>query len=197
VVSAATGAVGSLAGQISKMLGCRVVGIAGDSEKCRHAIETLGFDACLNRSSTSLGDDLAAVCPNGIDVNFENAGGPIFDMIWPLLNVGARVVICGLVSQYSATSVAPGPDRLHTVLMDILIRRIKVEGFIILDHYAEYFETFFAEMSRWLDEGAIVFREHITEGFENTPQAFIDMLDGRNFGKAIVRVATEVSRQEC
>ncbi len=188
VVSAATGAVGSLVGQIGKILDCNVVGIAGDTEKCRYAMETLGFDDCFDRSSQTLSDDLAGATPHGIDIDFELAGGPIFDMIWPRLNVEARVVICGLISQYSATSVAPGPDRLPKTLMDILNRRIKLDGFIITDHYEEHFDSFFAQMSQWIDDGAVAFREHITDGFENTAQAFLDMLDGRNFGKAVVRI---------
>jgi hypothetical protein len=191
VVSAATGAVGSVVGQIAKTYGCRVVGIAGGQEKCRYAVEMLGFDACLDRFSPTFAADLAAAAPHGIDISYENAGGEIFESIWPMLNIGARVVVCGLISHYNSPSEAVGPDRLPATLMHILRRRIKVEGFIILDHYAEYFDTFYADMSKWLTDGSIAYREHVTEGIENTAQAFLDMLEGRNFGKAVVRVAAD------
>ncbi|WP_035053904.1 NADP-dependent oxidoreductase [Andreprevotia chitinilytica] len=188
VVAAATGAVGSVVGQIAKLKGCRVIGIAGGAEKCRYAVEELGFDACLDHRADNLAAQLAAASPNGIDVYYENVGGKVFDAVMPLLNDNARVPICGVISQYNAESLPAGPDRLPLLTSLLLKKRIRMQGFIILDHWHRYGE-FAAAMGPWLKAGQIKFREDIVAGLENAPQAFIGLLEGRNFGKLVIRVA--------
>ena len=189
VVAAASGGVGSIVGQIAKLKGCRVVGIAGGATKCRYVVEELGFDACIDRHSTDFAQQLAAACPKGIDVYFENVGGAVFDAVLPLLNVSARIPLCGLISQYNDTSLPPGPDRLGLLTRTLLTKRIKMQGFIIFDDYLHRYGEFFSQMRDWLKEGKIKFREDIVDGLENAPQAFIGLLEGRNFGKLVIRVA--------
>jgi len=189
VVAAATGAVGSVVGQIAKLKGCHVVGIAGGVDKCRYAVDELGFDACIDHRSADFPQQLAAVCAKGIDVYFENVGGAVFDAVLPLLNTHARVPVCGLVARYNDTDLPDGPDRLSLLTRTILTRRIKMQGFIIFDHYAHGYEAFFSEMRGWIKAGKIKFREDIVDGLENAPQAFIGLLEGKNFGKLIVNVA--------
>ena len=190
VVAAASGAVGSIVGQIAKLHGCRVVGIAGGADKCRHVTQELGFDACIDHRAADFPQQLAAACPRGIDVYFENVGGAVFDAVLPLLNVGARVPVCGRIADYNNTELPQGPDRTGLLVRAILTRRMKMQGFIIYDHYA-HFDQFFAEMSAWLKEGKVRFREDIVDGLENAPQAFIGLLAGKNFGKLVVRVAQD------
>jgi NADPH-dependent curcumin reductase len=182
VVSAAAGAVGSVVGQIAKMKQCRVVGIAGGSEKCRYVVDELGFDACVDHRSPSFAEDLVKACPRGIDINFENVGGKVLEAVWPLLNDFARVTICGLVAEYN-DKPPPGPE-LHS----LLTRRISVRGFVILDYVART-QEYLDQMTPWVREGKIKYREHIVDGLENAPGAFIGMLNGKNFGKQIVRIA--------
>jgi len=189
VVAAATGAVGSVVGQIARLKGARVVGIAGGADKCRYATEELGFDACLDRRDPQLAERLRAACPDGIDVYFENVGGAVFDAVLPLLNIGARVPVCGIIAHYNDEAPPAGPDRLPETMAIVLQRRIRVQGFIILDHYADRFEAFRRDMTEWLDNGRIKLREDRVDGLENAPAAFIGLLEGRNFGKLIVRVA--------
>jgi len=190
VVAAASGAVGSVVGQIARLLkGCRVVGIAGGDEKCRFVVEELGFDACIDRHGADLPLHLSVACPKGIDVYFESVGGAVFDAVLPLLNAGARIPLCGLVSQYNDTGLPQGPDRLGLLTRTLLTRRIKMQGFIIFEDYADRYDEFYRQMSAWLSEGRIRYREDIVEGLENAPQAFIGLLEGRNFGKLIVRTA--------
>jgi hypothetical protein len=189
VVAAATGAVGSVVGQIARLKGARVVGIAGGAEKCRHAVEQLGFDACVDHRAPALGERLAAACPDGIDVYFENVGGAVFDAVLPLLNDGARVPVCGVIAHYNDAAPPPGPDRLPRVMSTLLQRRIRMQGFIILDHYADRFEAFHRDMGQWLADDRIVLREDRVDGLENAPAAFVGLLQGRNFGKLVVRVA--------
>lgn len=191
VVAAATGAVGSVVGQIARLKGARVVGIAGGAEKCRHAVEALGFDACLDHRAPALGARLEAACPDGIDVYFENVGGAVFDAVLPRLNHGARVPVCGVIAHYNDAAPRPGPDRLPQVMSTLLQRRIRMQGFIILDHYAERFEAFRRDMGQWLEEGRITLREHRVDGLEHAPEAFIGLLQGRNFGKLVVRVGDD------
>jgi NADPH-dependent curcumin reductase len=188
VVAAATGAVGSVVGQLAKLKGARVVGIAGGQEKCRHAVETLGFDACLDRHPPDLASRLAAACPQGIDVYFENVGGDVLAAVLPLLNLHARVPVCGFISHYNDAAPAPGPD-----LATLLAKRIKVQGFIILDHYGERFDAFRREMGAWLAEGRIRLQEDVVDGLEQAPQALSRLLRGGNFGKTVVRVAHHVA----
>jgi NADPH-dependent curcumin reductase CurA len=188
VVAAASGAVGSVVGQIAKLQGCRVVGIAGGAEKCRYVVEELGFDACIDHRASDLRAQLAAACPGGIDVYFENVGGAVFDAVLPLLNTGARVPVCGLISQYNATELPDGKDRLAVLMGKILVRRIKMQGFIIFDDYGHRYSEFFKTMSTWVAEGKIKFREDLVTGLEAAPEAFIGQLKGKNFGKLIIQL---------
>ena len=191
VVAAATGAVGSVVGQIAKLKGCRVVGIAGGAEKCRSAVEDLGFDACIDHHSHDLAAQLADACPQGIDVYFENVGGKVFDAVLPLLNTGARVPVCGLIAQYNTTELPTGPDKTSLLMRTLLTKRIRMQGFIIFDDYGHRYPEFAKDMGEWLAAGKIKFREDIVDGLENAPQAFIGLLEGKNFGKLIIRVAKD------
>lgn len=189
VVAAATGAVGAVVGQIAKLKGARVVGIAGGADKCRHAVAELGFDACLDRHDARLAEHLAAACPVGIDVYFENVGGVVFDAVLPLLNPHARVPVCGFIAHYNDDDLPAGPDRLPGLTSAILQKRIRMQGFIILDHYATRFDAFRRDMGEWIASGRVKVREDVVEGLERAPEAFIGLLQGRNFGKLVVRVA--------
>ncbi len=191
VVAAATGAVGSVVGQIAKLKGCRVVGIAGGADKCRYALEELGFDACIDHHSPELPALLAAACPKGIDVYFENVGGKVFEAVLPLLNTSARIPVCGLIAHYNATALPEGPDRTPVLMRNLLTKRIRMQGFIIFDDYGYRYPEFAKDMGQWLAQGKIKFREDIVDGLENAPQAFIGLLEGKNFGKLIVRVAKD------
>ncbi len=190
VVAAATGAVGAVVGQLAKLKGARVVGIAGGADKCRYAVEELGFDACVDRRSPKFAEELAAACPSGIDVYFENVGGAVWDAVLPLLNIRARVPVIGIIAHYNEDADPPGPDRLPKAMTAILQKRIHVEGMIILDHYADRYDEFQREMGEWVRAGRVKLREDVVEGLENAPQAFIGLLEGRNFGKLVVQVAS-------
>jgi NADPH-dependent curcumin reductase CurA len=190
VVAAASGAVGALVGQIAKLKGCRVVGVAGGEDKCRYVVDELGFDACLDRRLPGLAAKLAEACPQGIDVYFENVGGEVFDAVWPLLNVHARIPVCGLISGYNSIGLPAGPDRLGSLMGTILVKRLTVKGFIIFDDYGPRFGEFSEQMSAWVAQGKIRFREDIVDGLEKAPQAFMGLLEGENFGKLVVRVAS-------
>jgi NADPH-dependent curcumin reductase len=191
VVAAASGAVGAAVGQIAKIKECRAIGIAGGPEKCRYVVAELGFDACIDHHSADFGKRLAAACPNGIDVYFESVGGAVFDAVLPLLNTKARIPVCGMIANYNDTDLPKGPDRLRLLTRTILTKRLKMQGFIIFDDYASRFSEFYGQMSSWLWEGRIKYREDIVDGLENAPEAFIGMLKGKNFGKLIIRVANE------
>lgn len=188
VVAAATGPVGATVGQIGKLKGCNVVGVAGGNQKCKYAKEVLGFDACLDHKSPDFAQQLRRVCARGIDIYFESVGGKVFDAVLPLLNTKARIPLCGLISQYNATKLPDGPDRLSLLMGTILVKRLKVQGFIIFDDYGHRYDEFAKDMSQWLGTGQIKYREHLVDGLESAPTAFIGMLDGRNFGKLVVRV---------
>ena len=188
VVAAATGPVGATVGQIGKLKGCRVVGIAGSSEKCSYAKDVLGFDECLDHKTSDFVRQLRKVCSTGIDIYYENVGGKVFDAVLPLLNIKARIPVCGLVSRYNATQLPDGPDRMSVLMSTILIKRIKVQGFIIFDDYGPRYDEFAKEMSQWLKTGQIKYREHLVEKLESAPKAFIGMLEGQNFGKLVIRV---------
>lgn len=188
VVAAATGPVGSTVGQIGKIKGCRVVGVAGGPEKCSYARKTLGFDECLDHKAPDFAEQLQQACAEGIDIYYENVGGKVFDAVLPLLNTGARIPVCGLVSRYNATKLPDGPDRLSALMATILIKRLKVQGFIIFDDYGHRFDEFARDMREMLGAGKIHYREHRVEGLENAPQAFMGMLKGENFGKLVVQV---------
>ncbi|NVD07733.1 NADP-dependent oxidoreductase [Vibrio sp. JPW-9-11-11] len=187
VVAAATGAVGSMVGQIGKLKGCKVIGIAGGEEKCQFAKQQLGFDECIDHKADNFAEQLAKACDQGIDIYFENVGGKVFDAVMPLLNTSARIPLCGLISQYNATSLPEGPDRLSMLMGQLLVKRIKMQGFIIFDDYAHRYNEFATDMTQWLAQGKIHYREHLVEGFENAPQAFIGLLEGKNFGKLVVQ----------
>ncbi|WP_372859120.1 NADP-dependent oxidoreductase [Pseudoalteromonas sp.] len=188
VVAAATGPVGATVGQIAKIKGCKVVGVAGGSEKCAHAVESLGFDACIDHKADDFAEQLEKACEQGIDVYYENVGGKVFDAVLPLLNTSARVPVCGLVSQYNATSLPEGPDRMGMLMGQLLTKRIKMQGFIIFDDYGHRYDEFAQDMQQWLQERKIQYREHLVDGFEKTINAFNDMISGKNFGKTVVKV---------
>jgi len=187
-VAAATGPVGATVGQIGKLLGCRVVGIAGGAEKCDYAVEKLGFDACIDHKTSDFAEQLAQASPDGIDVYFESVGGKVLDAVIPLLNPNARVPVCGIVSQYNAAELPDGPDRMNWLMGQILRKKIKLQGFIIFDDFAPLYPEFAAEMNGWLEAGKIHYREQIVDGLEQAPATFIGMLNGENFGKCVIRV---------
>jgi NADPH-dependent curcumin reductase CurA len=189
VVAAATGAVGSVVGQIAKLKGARVVGIAGGAAKCRHAIETLGFDACLDHREPGLESRLAEACPAGIDVYFENVGGDVLDAVLPLLNLHARMPLCGFIAHYNQEPSGGGMDKRPQLLATVLQRRVRMQGFIILDHYKDRFTAFQRDMSKWVGEGRITLMEDMVGGLEHAPAALIRLLQGHNLGKVLVRVA--------
>ena len=191
VVAAASGAVGAVVGQIAKIKGCRSIGIAGGPEKCRYVVDELGFDTCIDHHATDFSKQLATACPKGIDVYFESVGGAVFDAVLPLLNTKARIPVCGMIANYNNTELPQGPDRLGLLTGTILTKRLKMQGFIIFDDYAPRFSEFFGQMSSWLWEGRIKYREDIVDGLENAPEAFIGLLKGKNFGKLIIRVVKE------
>lgn len=187
-VASATGPVGATVGQIGKLMGCRVVGIAGGPAKCAFAVDTFGFDACIDHKSEDFPRRLAAACPDGVDVYFENVGGAVFDAVVPLLNTGARIPLCGLISQYNATRLPDGPDRMNWLMAQLLVRRIKMQGFIIFDDFGHLYPDFAKEMAGWVEGGKIAYREDVIDGLENAPEAFIGLLRGKNFGKRVIRV---------
>ena len=189
VVAAASGAVGAVVGQIAKLQGCHVVGVAGGAEKCRYVVEELGFDACIDHHAANMPAQLAAACPAGIDVYFENVGGAVFDAVLPLLNTKARIPLCGLISQYNATELPEGKDRLSLLMTQILKLRIRMQGFIIFNDYGPRYPEFFQTMSGLLANGKIKFREDRVQGLEAAPAAFIGLLQGKNFGKLVVQLA--------
>jgi NADPH-dependent curcumin reductase CurA len=193
VVAAATGAVGSVVGQVAKLKGCRVVGVAGGAEKCRYAVEELGFDACLDHHDPALKELLAKACPKGIDVYFESVGGVVFDAVLPLLNACARIPLCGMIAHYNDSKLSPGPDRTAQVMGTFLKRRVRVQGFIIFDDYGSQFGEFQQQMSAWFAAGKIKYREDVVDGLEHAPEAFIGLLKGKNFGKLVVRVGGETA----
>jgi NADPH-dependent curcumin reductase CurA len=188
VVSAASGAVGSVVGQVARIKGARAVGIAGGADKCRYVREELGFDECVDHRDPALRDKLKAACPKGIDVYFENVGGASQEAVWPLLNFFARIPVCGLIAQYSATELPAGPNRVPQIFRDVLTKRLTIRGFIVSDFWGR-FDEFIREVPQWIREGRIKYREDIAEGLENAPATFMGLLKGKNFGKQLVRVS--------
>lgn len=187
VVAAATGAVGAVVGQLARQMGCRVVGIAGGPEKCRYAVDELGFDACLDHRESDLPERLAAACPDGIDVYFENVGGKVLDAVLPLFNLHARVPVCGLISQYNMERLPEGPDTRPRLLSAVLSQRLRLQGYIISDH-DDRFPEFLSVMAPLVADGTVRAREDVVDGLENAVPAFIGLLEGRNFGKLVVRL---------
>jgi NADPH-dependent curcumin reductase CurA len=185
VVSAASGAVGGVVGQLAKIHGCRAVGIAGSPDKCRYVVDELGFDACINYKSDELAPALAAACPSGVDVYFDNVGGAVLTAALRVLNRGARIPLCGLISEYNATSNPGGPN-----LRPLLVHRAMIKGFIVSDHY-DRFPAFLKECVPLVASGRLKYREDIVDGLEQAPSALIGLFEGRNFGKMIVRVAPD------
>ncbi len=189
VVAAASGPVGATVGQIARRLGCRVVGIAGGPEKCAHVTDTLGFDACIDHRAGDFAQQLAEACPDGIDVYFENVGGKVLYAVLPLLNPFARVPVCGVVSWYNLPGLPDGPDHGPQIMGTILKMKVKMQGFIIFDSFPpSTYEEFVRDMTAWLAEGTIHYKEHLVEGLETAPTALNDLLEGRNFGKMVVKV---------
>jgi len=189
VVAAASGAVGSVVGQVAKLRGLKVVGVAGGADKCRYVVEELGFDACVDHKSETFAEDLAAACEKGIDIYFENVGGPVFDAVLPLLNARARIPVCGLIAHYNATELPEGPDRFSLLPRTLLTKRIRMQGFIVFDDFGDRHAEFFSAMVPWVRDGKVKFREDVVEGLEQAPQAFIGLLQGHNFGKLVVKVS--------
>jgi NADPH-dependent curcumin reductase CurA len=190
VVAAASGPVGSAVGQIAKIREARTIGIAGGNSKCDFVRDELGFDAVLDHTAKDFAAQLAEACPKGIDVYFENVGGHVWDAVFPLLNDFARIPVCGLIAQYNAGAVFDGPDRLPIVMRQVLSKRLNIRGFIQRD-FAEQRPAFYRDMALWIRERRVKYREDIVDGLESAPQAFIGLLQGKNFGKLIVRVAKD------
>jgi NADPH-dependent curcumin reductase CurA len=188
VVGAASGPVGATVGQIGKILGCRVVGVAGGPEKCAHVRDTLGFDECVDYKADGFAEALRAAAPDGVDIYWENVGGAVFDALLPLLNPLARIPVCGLISQYNATSLPDGPDRTALVMGAILRKRLTVRGFIVFDDFGHLYPEFARQMGAWVEEGRVRYREEVIQGLENAPDAFRGLLAGEAFGKRVVRV---------
>jgi NADPH-dependent curcumin reductase len=188
VVSAASGAVGSVVGQIAKIKGARAVGIAGGPAKCRYVVDELRFDACIDHRAPDMAEQLKAACPNGIDVYFENVGGAVFEAVFPLFNNFARVPVCGQIATYNANEMPAGALRTSQVTRAILTKRLTLRGFIVTDFAARQ-PDFLRDVSGWLREGRIKYREDVVDGLEQAPRALIGLLRGENFGKMLVRVA--------
>ncbi|GAB3671040.1 NADP-dependent oxidoreductase [Salinisphaera aquimarina] len=193
VVSAAAGAVGQVVGQIAKLKGCRVVGVAGADDKCRHVVEAYGFDACVNYKDDDFFEQLEAACPDGVDVYFENVGGTVFDAVMRLFNDFARIPVCGRIAHYNDTDAPPGPDRLPGFMGQILIKRLLFKGFIQFD-YIHRRPDFKRDMSAWVRNGEVRYQEDIVVGLENAVDAFQGLLQGRNRGKLLIQVGDDPSR---
>ena len=190
-VAAATGGVGSVVGQVAKLKGCRAVGIAGGPDKCDFAVTQLGFDACVDHRDPDFKAKLAAACPKGIDVYFENVGGKVLRAVLPLLNPSARIPLCGIIAEYNAEKLPDGPDQSPMLLRALLSKRIRMQGFIINLDYGARFPEFLAAMGPWVAAGTVKYKEHRIEGLEAAPQGLIDLLEGRNFGKVVVHVGAD------
>lgn len=189
LVSAATGAVGSIAGQIAKLQGARVVGIAGGEEKCRHAVEQLHYDVCVDHQQHDFAERLAAACPDGIDVFFENVGGAVWEAALPLINRHGRIALSGLVAHYNRAEPVDGPDLTARWLRQILTRCVTLQGFLIFEHYETRHAAFIEQMSAWLRDGRIAVIEDVIDGLEHATAGLIGLLRGDNLGKLVVRVA--------
>ena len=184
VISGAAGATGSVAGQIAKIKGCRVIGIAGGTKKCNWLTEEANFDAAIDYKSADLAETLKELCPNGIDVVFDNVGGEFLDTALTLINMNARIVLCGAISTYNNESPAPGPSNY----MSLVIMRAKMEGFIVLD-YLDRFPEAISSLSNWVEEGKITYLEDIQEGIENAPDTLVRLFTGQNFGKQLLKIS--------
>lgn len=190
VVAAASGAVGSAVGQIAQVKGCRVVGVAGGPEKCAYVTSELGFDACVDHRAEDFEDLLAAACPDGVDIYFENVGGRVLRAVIPLFNFFSRMPVCGLISQYNMTDLPDGPNRLPQLMRAVLTNRLSIRGFIVRD-FANQQADFLHDMGQWVRDGRIRYREHRIAGLENAPRGLIGLLKGENFGKVVVEVSDD------
>lgn len=193
VVSAASGAVGGIVGQIAKLKGARAVGIAGVQEKCDYVLNELGFDACISHHSDTLAEDLKAACPKGIDVYFENVGGKVFEAVLQNVNPFCRIPVCGAISMYNATSLPDGPNKLPMLTMLTIGMRLRMQGFIVTD-YQDQFEDFQRDVSGWISDGSLKYKEDIVQGIENSVGAFQGLLEGKNFGKLVMHVGDDNSK---
>ncbi|MGI9366475.1 MAG: NADP-dependent oxidoreductase [Rhizobiaceae bacterium] len=201
VVGAATGAVGSLVGQLAKHQGLRVVGVAGGAEKCSYAVEQLGFNACIDHRAAAdarqLREQLSKSCPDGVDIYFENVGGKTLEAIIPLMNMFGRIPVCGMIGWYNDGGLGAGntegPNLLPWLWRSILVNRLSVRGFIVSDHY-EQFPQFLKDIAPMVQSGAITYRETIAEGLANAPEAFLNLLKGGNFGKQLVAISSDPTR---
>ena len=184
VISGAAGATGSVVGQIAKIKGCRVIGVAGGARKCRWLTEEANFDAAIDYKTADLAETLKELCPDGIDVVFDNVGGEFLDTALTLINMNARIVVCGAISTYNNEEPAPGPSNY----MSLVIMRAKMEGFIVLD-YLDRFPEAISSLSKWVQEGKIIYLEDIQEGIENAPDTLVRLFTGQNFGKQLLKIS--------
>lgn len=187
VVAAASGAVGAQVGQIAKLKGARAVGVAGSPDKCRYVTEELGFDACLNYKNDDFAEQMAAACPDGVDVYFESVGGKTFNTVLPLMNNFARIPVCGLISAFSTPQNPEDGIIPPTLMRSILVKRLMLRGFIVWD-FKDQEHEFLSDMPAWIKSGKIKYKEDIVEGLENAPNAFVGLLKGQNFGKLLIKV---------
>jgi NADPH-dependent curcumin reductase CurA len=184
VVSGAAGAVGQTVGQVAKIKGCRVVGIAGGADKCDFVVRELGFDACIDYKSGSVRDGLKQHCPKGVDVYFDNVGGDILDTVLTRINRRARIVICGAISQYNNTGPVKGPSNY----LSLLVNRARMEGIVVFDYAPRYAEAV-RDIAQWMAEGRFKSREDVVEGIDNFPEALLRLFHGANFGKLVLKVS--------
>jgi NADPH-dependent curcumin reductase CurA len=192
VVSAASGGVGQVAGQIAKIQGCRVVGVAGAAAKCRFVTDDLGFDACVSRHSPTYAEDLRAACPDGVDIYFENVGGAVYEGVLPLLNTNSRITLCGMISQYANTDGGNAADAWREMGQATFERQgVTVHDLFVRNFVEDYQARFFEEMAGWIREGRVKYREQIWAGLKEAPHAFAAMLTGGNFGKTLVVVSDD------
>ncbi|HAI34188.1 MAG TPA: NADP-dependent oxidoreductase [Alcanivorax sp.] len=194
VVSAAAGAVGQVVGQIAKLKGCRVVGVAGAEDKCKHVVGAYGFDACVNYKDADFREQLAKACPDGIDVYFENVGGDTFDAVMELVNDFARIPVCGRIAHYNDTEMPQGPDRLPGFMGKVLVKRLLIKGFIQFD-YIHRQGDFLKDMPVWISEGKVKYQEDVVEGLENAVSAFQGLLQGKNRGKLLIQVGDDPTKK--
>jgi len=188
VVAAATGPVGATVGQLARAAGARAVGIAGGPQKCAYLLNELGFDAAVDHRSPDFVDELAAACPDGVDVYWENVGGAVLEAVVPLLNLYARLPICGMVASYNDTEPPAGPDQLPGFMRTVLSQSLTVRGFIQTEFREKHWDAFQREMPGLVKDGSVKFREDIVDGLENAPEAFTGLLNGKNFGKLLIRL---------
>ncbi|GAA0852624.1 NADP-dependent oxidoreductase [Aliiglaciecola litoralis] len=183
VVSGAAGAVGTVVGQIAKLKGCHVVGIAGGTEKCQYLIEQLGFDGAIDYKNQDVKKGLKATCPNGVDVYFDNVGGDILDDVLSKINMKARIVVCGAISQYNNTMPVKGPSNY----LSLLVNRARMEGIVVFDNIKDYPKAA-AEMAGWIAQGKLIAKEHVVEGLATFPDTLLMLFRGENFGKLVIKV---------